>query len=108
MLFLPARIFKHIIALPSGVLFIYLGAYLMLRFLFVGTHTDGRQYLIFPEEKPALYYAFRPLSYADEHFTGWVATWALTNNWGDILLRDGPTDQITPAAEDNSQRRSGL
>ncbi|MGJ8725296.1 MAG: hypothetical protein ACSHYB_12120 [Roseibacillus sp.] len=70
MLFLPTRLFKHILALPSGVLFIYLGAYLMLRLLFVATHTDGLQYVIFPKEKPALYYVFRPLSYADEHFTG--------------------------------------
>lgn len=70
MFFLPTRIFKHILALPSGILFIYLGAYLMLRFLFADTHIDGKRYVIFPEEKPALYYAFRPLSYADEHLTG--------------------------------------
>ena len=70
MVFLTSRLIKHVIALPSGVLFIYLGAYLMLRFLFVAPHTDGQQYVIFPEEKPILYYAFRPLSYADEHFTG--------------------------------------
>lgn len=69
MLFLPTRLFKHILALPSGVLFLYLGAYLMLRFLFVETHSDGHHYVIFPSEKPALYYAFRPLSYADEYLT---------------------------------------
>ena len=69
MFFTSARIFKHILALPSGVLFIYLGGYLMLRFLFVETHTDGQAYVIFPKDKPVLYYAFRPLSYADEHLT---------------------------------------
>jgi hypothetical protein len=66
----PTRLFKHILALPSGVLFIYLGAYLMLRFLFVSTHTDGHDYVVFPKERSGLYYAFRPLSYADEHLTG--------------------------------------
>lgn len=70
MFLLPTRIFKHILALPSGLLFVYLGAYLMLRFLFVSTHTDGMNYVVFPDEKPALYYAFRPLSYADEYLTG--------------------------------------
>lgn len=70
MFFLPNRLLKHILALPSGVLFLYLGAYLMLRFLFVEAHSDGQSYLIFPSEKPALYYAFRPLSYADQYLTG--------------------------------------
>lgn len=69
-MFLPTRLFKHILALPSGVLFIYLGGYLMLRFLFVETHTDGQSYVIFPKDKPALYYLFQPLSYGDEQFTG--------------------------------------
>lgn len=69
-MFIPTRIFKHILALPSGVLFIYLGAYLMLRFLFTETHTDGLNYVIFPEGKPLLYYAFRPISYGDEYLTG--------------------------------------
>lgn len=69
-MFIPSRILKHILALPSGVLFIYLGAYLMLRLLFTETHTDGQNYVIFPKEKPALYYLFRPLSYGDESLTG--------------------------------------
>ena len=69
-MFIPTRIIKHILALPSGVLFIYLGAYLMLRFLFVEAHTTGENYLIFPKDKPLLYWAFRPMSYADEYLTG--------------------------------------
>lgn len=69
-MFLPTRLIKHILALPSGVLFIYLGAYLMLRFLFISSHTDGHRYVMFPEDKPALYYLFRPLGYGDEYLTG--------------------------------------
>ena len=69
-MFIPTRLFKHILALPSGVLFIYLGAYLMLRFLFAETHTTGDNYVIFPEKKRILYFGFRPMSYADEYLTG--------------------------------------
>ncbi len=68
-MFFAARIFKHLLALPSGVLFLYLGAYLMLRFLYVETHSDGLRYVVFPEDRPILYYAFRPLSYADDSLT---------------------------------------
>ena len=69
MFFTPARLFKHILALPSGVLFLYLGGYLMLRLLFTESHTDELDYVIFPKDKPVLYYVFRPLSYADEYLT---------------------------------------
>lgn len=31
---------------------------------------DGQTYVIFPEDVPALYYAYRPLSYLDGAFTG--------------------------------------
>ena len=31
---------------------------------------DGQTYVIFPENTPALYYAYRPLSYLDGALTG--------------------------------------
>jgi hypothetical protein len=50
---------------------LYLGSYLGLR----ATHRevwvrDGKDYLIFPRDWPALYYLFRPLTYLDGALTG--------------------------------------
>ncbi|MEM9079791.1 MAG: hypothetical protein AAGC74_03760 [Verrucomicrobiota bacterium] len=76
MLFLPARILKHVLALPSGIVFLYLGAYLMLRFLFTEPSPNGQAQLIFPADKPLLYHAFRPATYADNYLTGIEASLA--------------------------------
>ncbi|HEX8694675.1 MAG TPA: hypothetical protein VF746_19780 [Longimicrobium sp.] len=58
-------------ALLLAALAIYLGSYLWLR----GARRevwerDGRAYVIFPAGAPALYYLYRPLSYADAALTG--------------------------------------
>jgi hypothetical protein len=50
---------------------IYLGSYLW----FQSAHRevwarDGRAYVIFPARAPAVYYLYRPLSYADAALTG--------------------------------------
>lgn len=69
-IFFTQRILKHILALPSGAVFLYAGAYLMLRFLFVDRTDPAETYLVFPADKPALYWIFQPASFADEYLTG--------------------------------------
>ncbi|MBK1835358.1 hypothetical protein [Roseibacillus ishigakijimensis] len=42
----------------------------MLRFLGTQSQPNGTRFLNFAEDKRGVYYLFRPLSYADEFFTG--------------------------------------
>lgn len=44
----------------------YVGSYIWFRSAHTETwDRDGQRYLIFPEDRPAAYYLFRPLMYAD-------------------------------------------
>lgn len=58
-------------AIVAASLVLYLGSYLWYR----SAHRevwerDGRAYVIFPASAPAVYYVYRPLSYADAALTG--------------------------------------
>lgn len=50
---------------------LYVGSYAWFRSSHVQRwEHDARDYLIFPEEAPALYYLYRPLTYVDARVTG--------------------------------------
>jgi len=50
---------------------IYVGSYALFRTVNSQVWADdGRVYVIFPENMPVLYYAYRPLSYLDGALTG--------------------------------------
>lgn len=51
----------------------------MLRFLFAETTTDELRYIAFPEDKPILYWIFRPASYVDQYLTGMNSHLGQTN-----------------------------
>jgi len=58
-------------ALVLAALGIYLGGYLWFRSARREVWArDGRAYVIFPAGAPAVYYFYRPLSYADAALTG--------------------------------------
>ncbi|REJ79358.1 MAG: hypothetical protein DWQ47_01050 [Acidobacteria bacterium] len=50
---------------------VYLGSYLVFRSTNAEVwDKDGQTYVIFPEDSPFLYYAYRPLTYVDGALTG--------------------------------------
>ncbi len=50
---------------------IYIASYAVFRTMNAEVWAnDGQTYVIFPEDVPALYYAYRPLSYLDSALTG--------------------------------------
>ena len=63
-------------AVPSGLLFLFL-AYLVSYMAFRATHTEvwkknevSITYVIFPKDKPYLYFFYRPVTYVDGAITG--------------------------------------
>lgn len=53
------------------LLFLYLASYGVFRQTHIETwEKDGKEYVIFPEDKIFLYYLFRPLSMIDGKLTG--------------------------------------
>ena len=53
------------------VIVVYLVAYVAFRSMNAEVwETDGNSYVIYPSEPIAIYYLFRPLSYADAYLTG--------------------------------------
>jgi hypothetical protein len=62
---------QRILAVAAACAVAYAGSYLVLRQLWSERwERDGRVYMIFPKSAAALYYAYRPLSYADAALTG--------------------------------------
>jgi hypothetical protein len=61
---------KNLLVSIVVMILLYLASYLVFRFTHVETREkDQRTYVIFPERNNALYYFFRPLTYADAALT---------------------------------------